>query len=74
MGPSLYYVSNGTGWVGFEKWQFLLTFSTFNADVGWVSGSEIVQKCADVIWGWSLCKKKADAQWMKFAKYFLTRS
>ena len=39
----------GTRWVGSEKWQFLLTFSTIYADVGWVSGSEIVQKYADVI-------------------------
>ena len=29
--------------------QFLLTFSIINADVGWVDGSEKVQKCADVI-------------------------
>ena len=35
-GPSLYYVSKGTGWVGSEKWQFLLMFSTIYADVGWV--------------------------------------
>ena len=27
-GPSLYYVSKGTGWVGSEKWEFLLMFST----------------------------------------------
>ena len=33
-GPSLYYVSKGTGWVGSEKWQFLLTFSTINSDIG----------------------------------------
>ena len=48
-GPSLYYVSKGTGWVGSEKWQFLMMFSTIYADVGWVGGSEKVQKCADVI-------------------------
>jgi hypothetical protein len=42
MGPSLHYVSKGTGWVGSEKWQLLLTFSTIYADVeysrvgGWV--------------------------------------
>ena len=29
-GPSLYYVSKVTGWVGSDKWQFLLTFSTRN--------------------------------------------
>ena len=38
-GPLLYYVSKGTGWVGSEKRQFLLMFSTFYADVevllGW---------------------------------------
>ena len=28
MGPSLYYVSKGTGWVGSENWQLLLIFST----------------------------------------------
>ena len=27
-----------TGWVGLEKWQVLLTFSTIYADVGWVCG------------------------------------
>ena len=48
-GPSLYYVSKMTGLVGSEKWQFLLKFSTIYADVGWVGGSEIVQKYADVI-------------------------
>ena len=37
-GPSLYYVSKETGWVGSEKWQFLLTFSTIYADAGWVGG------------------------------------
>ena len=36
MGPSLYYVSKGTGWVGLEKWQFLLMFSTIYDDIGWV--------------------------------------
>ena len=35
-GPFLYYVSKGTGWVGSEKWQFLLTYNTIYADVGWV--------------------------------------
>ena len=49
MGPSLYYVSKGTGWVGSEKWQFLLTFSTIDAEVEWMGGSEKVQKYADVI-------------------------
>jgi hypothetical protein len=28
-----------TGWVGLEKWQFLLTFSSIYADVGWVRKS-----------------------------------
>ena len=37
--PSLYYVSKWTGWV----------FSTMYADIGWVGGSEKVQKFADVI-------------------------
>ena len=38
MGPSLYYVSKGTGWVwiGSEKWKFLLTFNTIYVDVEWV--------------------------------------
>ena len=53
-GPLLYYVSKGTGWVGLEYWQFLLTFCTIYADVCRVSGSEKVPKCADVIQGWSL--------------------
>ena len=35
-GPSLYYVSKETGWVGSEKGQLLLTFSTIHASVGWV--------------------------------------
>ena len=47
--PSLYYVSKVTWWVGSEKWQFLLTFSTIYADVGLVGGSDKVQKCGDVI-------------------------
>ena len=34
MGPSLYYVSKGTGLVGSEKWQFLLIFSTIYAEIG----------------------------------------
>ena len=48
-GPSLYYVSKETGWVGSEKGQLLLTFSTIYAEVEWVGGSEKDQKCADVI-------------------------
>ena len=28
----------------------MLTFSTIHANVGWVGGSEMVQKCADVIY------------------------
>ena len=37
-------------WVGgVEKWQFLLTFSTIYADVGWVIGSEKVQIRANII-------------------------
>ena len=35
-GPSLHYVGKRTGWVRSEKWQYLLTFSTIYADVGWV--------------------------------------
>lgn len=35
-GPSLHYVSKGTGWMGSEKWQFLLTFFTIYADVEWL--------------------------------------
>ena len=53
-GPSLYYVSKGTGWVGSEKWQFLMRFSTIYAGVGWLGESEKVQKHGDVIQGWSL--------------------
>ena len=49
VGPSLYYVSKGTGWVGSENWQFLLMLSTIYANVEWVDGSERVQKYADVI-------------------------
>ena len=37
-GPSLYYVSKGAGWVGSEKWQFLLMFSTIYANVSRVGG------------------------------------
>ena len=44
---------------GLRKWPFLLTFSILfilpcadNADI--VGGSEKVQECADVIYGWSL--------------------
>ena len=35
-------------WVGSENLQFLLTFSTIDADVGGADGSEKVQNCADV--------------------------
>ena len=34
VGPSLYYISKGTGQECSEKWQFMLTFSTIYADVG----------------------------------------
>ena len=43
------YITSGTGWVGSEKWHLLLTFSTIYAGVGRMSGSEKIQKCADVI-------------------------
>ena len=33
-GPSLYYVSKGTGWVGLEKLQFWLTFNTLFMLIG----------------------------------------
>ena len=33
-------------------------FSTIYADIGWVDGSEKVQKLADVIQGWSLRYEK----------------
>ena len=56
-GPSLYYVSKGTELVGSEKCQFLLTFITIYANVGWVG--------ADVIDGWSLKK----AQFLIFRLY-----
>ena len=48
--------AKGVGWVGSENWQFLLTFSTIHVDVGRVGGSEKVQKCVDVIQGWSLIR------------------
>ena len=32
-GTSLYDISKETGWVGSEKWQFLLTFSFIYADL-----------------------------------------
>ena len=41
--------AKGLGGWGSEKCQFFLMFSTIYADVGWVSGSEKVQKSADVI-------------------------
>ena len=34
------YITSAKGLCGSEKWQFLLTFSTINADVGWVGGSK----------------------------------
>ena len=41
------------GWVGeFRKWQFLLMFGTVLMLAYWVGGSEKLQKCADVIYGW----------------------
>jgi hypothetical protein len=36
LGASLHYISKVGGWVGPEKGQFLLTFSTIHADAGWV--------------------------------------
>ena len=46
-GPSLYYVSEGTGWVGLKSGNFLLTFSTlFILTYG---GSEKVSKFANVM-------------------------
>ena len=39
IGPSLYYVSKETGWVGSQKLRFLLTFSTIYADKAWVRKS-----------------------------------
>ena len=47
---SLYYISKD--WVGTEKWEFLLVFSTINADLDWMGGwvsKEKIEKCADVI-------------------------
>ena len=40
---------HSSSWVGSKKLQFLLTFSTIYVGLGWVSGSEKVKKCADVI-------------------------
>ena len=47
-------VSAKVSGLGSEKCQFFLTFITIHADVGWLGGSEKVQKYADVIQGWSL--------------------
>ena len=38
-GPSIYYVSKRTGWVGSENGYSLLKFSTIYADEGWVRES-----------------------------------
>ena len=46
---ALYYVSKETGWVGSEKQQFLLTYTTIYADVEWVDRSEKFKKCVEVI-------------------------
>ena len=38
--------------MGTEKWEFLLVFSTINADLDWMGGwvsKEENEKCADVI-------------------------
>ena len=65
-GPSLYYVSPGTGWVGSEKWQFLLTFSTIYADVvRWVDGW--VRKSLKMCWrniGMVPCPNPISEHWM----------
>ena len=37
-------------WVGSEKWQFLLIYSTIYADIG---GPKKGQKHAGIIYGWS---------------------
>ena len=39
-GPSLYYVSKVTGWVGSENWSFLLTFCIISAHVARVGQKE----------------------------------
>ena len=39
LGPSLYYVSKRTGWVGLNrKWPVLLTFGTVFMLIRWVDG------------------------------------
>ena len=51
-GPCIYYVSK-KDWVGeFRKLQFLLMFGTVLMLAYRVGGSEKVQECADVIYGW----------------------
>ena len=46
------YTTSAKDWVGGSR--LWLTFSTVFADGGgWLGGSEKVQKCADVIYGWS---------------------
>ena len=58
MGPSLYYVSKGTGWLRSEKWHFLLTFSTIMLTKGkWVDKKK-VREYADAMQGWSLINKR----------------
>ena len=62
-GPSIYYVlltGFKEGWVGSKKliscWRSVMHFYWHS---GWV---QIVQKCTDVLYGWSLCKKECRSQ------------
>ena len=48
------YITSAKVLGGFKKWQFLLKFSTVFMLIWLVGGSEKVQKCADVIYGWPL--------------------
>ena len=59
------YIMSAKG-LGSEKWKFLLTISTISAYVSRVGGSEKVQKCADVIQGWSQRKKPQQRLCRKF--------
>ena len=55
-GPSIYNLlcQQRGGWLGSEKWQFLLIFSTIYADLDWCvgRGPKKDQKHADVIYEW----------------------
>ena len=58
-GPSIYYVSQTTGWVGLENGQadiqyFICADIVRGCVCLWVGGSEKVQNYDDIVHGWSL--------------------